>query len=65
MDALERDDVEVARRSSPEERARQVFALIRTGFRVKRSALRARHPAESEVAIEARFRRWLDGNAGT
>jgi len=59
MDALERDDLEVARRTSPEERARQLMAVIRVGFRVKRSALRARYPSESEEEIEARFRRWL------
>jgi hypothetical protein len=62
MDALERDDLEVARRTSPEERARQLLALIRVGFRVKRSALRARYPSESEEDIEARFRRWLEGD---
>jgi hypothetical protein len=62
MDALELDDLELARRTSPEERARQLLALIRVGFRVKRSALRARHPLESEQEIEARFRRWLGGD---
>jgi Rv0078B-related antitoxin len=62
MDALELDDLELARRTSPEERARQLLALIRVGFRVKRSALRARHPTESEQEIEARFRRWLGGD---
>jgi Rv0078B-related antitoxin len=64
MDALERDDLEVARRTSPEERARQLLALIRFGFRVKRSALRARHPSDSEEDIEARFLRWLEGDDG-
>ena len=64
MDALERDDLEVARRTSPEERARQLMALIRVGFRVKRSALRTRHPSESEEEIAARFQRWLDGDDG-
>jgi hypothetical protein len=63
MDVLERDDLEVARRSSPETRASQLLSLIRTGFRVKRSALRTRYPAESEQEIDGRFRRWLDGDA--
>jgi hypothetical protein len=64
MDALERDDLEVARRASPEERGRQLLDVIRAGFRLKRSALRARHPSESEEDIEARFQRWLQGDAG-
>jgi len=64
VDALERDDLEAARRTSPEERARQLLALIRTGFLLKRAALRTRHPSESEEDIEVRFRRWLDGDAG-
>jgi len=36
MDELERDDLEVARNTSPEERASQLLAVIRTGFRLKR-----------------------------
>jgi hypothetical protein len=64
VDALERDDLEDARRTSPEERACQLLALIRTGFGVKRSALRSRYPSEAEEDIEARFRRWLEGDAG-
>ena len=59
MDALERDDLEVARRTSPEERARDLLAVIRTGFRLKQAALRTRYPSESEDEIDARFRRWL------
>lgn len=65
MDALERDDLEAARRASPEERARQLLPLIRTGFRLKRSALRLRYPSESEEEIEGRFRHWLESDAGT
>lgn len=65
MDALERDDLEVARRTSAEERAIQLMAVIRAGFRLKRSALRASHPSESEEEIDARFRRWLAREDGT
>ena len=65
MDVLERDDLEVARRTSPEERASQLLAVIRTGFRLKRAALRTRHPSETDDEIEARFRLWLEGDVGT
>jgi hypothetical protein len=62
MDPLRRDDIESARRTSPEERARQTLEMMRTGFRLKRSALRARYPEESEDQIEQRFRAWLEGD---
>jgi hypothetical protein len=64
VDALERDDLEVARRTSPEDRARHLLAVIRTGFRVKQAALRTRYPSETEGEIETRFRRWLERDDG-
>ncbi len=64
MDVLERDDLELARRASPEERASQLLAVIGTGFCVKRAALRTRYPLEGEDEIEARFLRWLAGDDG-
>jgi hypothetical protein len=62
MDPLERDDIERARRTPPGERALQTIDLMRTGFRLKRTALRVRYHAKSEEEIEARFRRWLEGD---
>jgi hypothetical protein len=62
MDALERDDIDLARRTPPAERARQLLELMRVGFRLKRAALRARHPAAADAQIESLFRAWLDGN---
>jgi hypothetical protein len=62
MDVLRRDDIEIARRTPPEERARQTLEMMRAGYRLKRSALRAQHPTESEEEIEARFRLWLEGD---
>jgi hypothetical protein len=59
VDALRRDDIERARRTVPAERAKQALALMSTGIRLKRAALRARHPTESEIEIAARLRRWL------
>lgn len=62
VDPLRRDDVERARATSPEERARQAFDAMRTGVRLKRAALRARDPGASGEEIEARVRRWLERN---
>jgi len=59
MDALRRDDIERARRATPEARARQAFEMMRTGIRLRRGALRARFPEDSEAQIDARLRRWL------
>jgi hypothetical protein len=64
VDVLEREDLELARRTSPEESASQLLAVIRTGFCVKRAALRARYPLEGEDEIEARFLRWLASDDG-
>jgi hypothetical protein len=47
MDALRRDDIERARATAPEEKARQAFEAMRTGIRSKRAALRARDPEAS------------------
>jgi hypothetical protein len=60
MDALRRDDLERARATSPEERARQAFDAMRTGIRLKRAALRARDPEATQEEIEDRLQRWLE-----
>jgi len=60
VDVLEREAIEQARRTRPGERARQALEAMKAGFRLKRAALRARHPAESESQIDARFRQWLE-----
>jgi hypothetical protein len=65
MDVLERDDLEQARRTSPEERGRQLLEVMRMGFRLKLAALRTRDPSAAEHEIDARFRSWLEGNDGT
>jgi hypothetical protein len=59
MDPLRRDDLERARRTPPEVRAAQAFEAMRTGIRLRRTALRALHPDASEEEIEALLRRWL------
>jgi Rv0078B-related antitoxin len=60
MDALRRDDIERARTTPPEEKARQAFDAMRTGIRLERAALRARDPQASPEEIEQRLQRWLE-----
>lgn len=60
MDPLRRDDIESARATSPEARARQAFDAMRTGIRLKLASLRERFPSESDAEIEARLQRWLE-----
>jgi hypothetical protein len=64
MDVLRRDAIDLARRTAAGERARQALEMMRTGFRLKRAALRVRHRDESEDQIDARFRRWLERDGG-
>jgi hypothetical protein len=65
MDVLRRDDIELARGTPAGERARQALEAMRTGFRLKRAALRASHRDECEDQIDERFRRWLERDGGT
>jgi hypothetical protein len=60
VDALRRDDIERARATSPEEKARQAFDAMRTGIRLKRAALRERDPQATAEQIEQRLQRWLE-----
>jgi len=60
MDPLRRDDIERARATSPEEKARQTLEAMRTGFRLKRAALQTRFPAATPEEIERLFQRWLE-----
>ena len=62
MDALRRDDIERARATPPEEKARQALEAMRTGIRLKRAALRARDPEASSEEIERRLQLWLERN---
>jgi uncharacterized protein YaeQ len=65
VDPLRRATLDEARRTTPEQRARQTLELMQTGYRLKRAALRARHPDETQEELEARFRAWLEGDDGT
>ncbi len=59
MDPLRHDDIERARKTTPAEKARRTFELMRFGIRLKRTALRTRYPDETDEQIEARVREWL------
>ena len=59
METLRRDDIERARRTPPEEKAKQAFALMRFGIKLQRSRLRQAFPGESEEQIRQRLLRWM------
>jgi hypothetical protein len=59
MDRLRHDDLERARRTPIEERARQTLEMMATGIRLQRVALRSRYPEATEEEIEQRLRAWL------
>jgi hypothetical protein len=59
LDPLRRDDIERARRTSAEERARQAIELANLGIRQQRAAIRARFPGAPEDEIDRRLRLWL------
>jgi hypothetical protein len=60
VDALRKDSIAAAIQAAPEEKAKQALDAARTGIRLKRAALRARHPDDSPTEIEARLQRWLE-----
>ena len=59
MDPLRRDDLDRARRASPEEKAAQALEAMRTGIRLHRAALREQHPGASDTEIDRLLRQWL------
>jgi hypothetical protein len=59
MEALRQDDVERARRTPPEQKATQAFALMRFGIKLQRSKLRQAFPDESDEQIRQRLFRWM------
>jgi Rv0078B-related antitoxin len=59
MDPLRKDDLDRARRTPIEERARQTLEMMAMGIRLQRMALRRRFPEATEDEIERRMRAWL------
>ena len=62
MEALRQDDLDRARRTQPEEKAKQAFALMRFGIKLKQSKLRQEFPDEPEEQIAQRLLRWMARN---
>jgi hypothetical protein len=60
MDILRRDDLERARRATPEEKLIQAVELMSVGIALRRAGLRARRPGASEAEIDEELRRWLE-----
>ncbi len=59
MDRLRHDDLDRARRTPIEERARQTLDMMASGIRLQRVALRSRYSSATEEEIEQRLRAWL------
>jgi hypothetical protein len=59
LEALRQDDIERARRTPPEEKARQALGLMRFGIKLERVKLRRAFPDESEAQIGQRLLLWM------
>ncbi len=62
MDAIERDELEWARRTPPAEKLATALKMMRLGIRFKRGALAAEHPGATEAEIDALLQAWLDAD---
>ena len=62
MDPLRRHDLEVARATSPEDKAVQALEAMQLGIDLKRASLRARHLELSDEAIDELLFDWLAGD---
>lgn len=59
VDPLRQSDVEIARTTPPEVKLAQALAAMEDGIRLKRAALRHRHPAASDEEISNMLADWL------
>jgi len=59
MDALERDDIERSRTTSPEVKLTQALELMAAGLRLQRAKIEREHPHASAEEIERLFTHWL------
>jgi hypothetical protein len=65
MDRLRLDDIERARSTPPGEKLSQALEMMAAGIRLKRAALRSRHPRSSDEEIDAMLQRWLESDERT
>lgn len=63
VDRLREDDLERARRTPPATKLRQALQAMATGIRLKRVALRKRHPSATDEELDAMLRAWLERDA--
>jgi hypothetical protein len=59
VDALERSDLEFARRATPEQKLAQALEMMATGLRLKREQLRRDNPTFDDAALEELYLAWL------
>jgi hypothetical protein len=59
VNALERNDIQLAQQMDPGEKLAQALELMAVGFRLKRAVLRDRRPGASEAEIQSEFEQWL------
>jgi len=62
MDALVAHDREHAGQPEQAEKLQQAFSVVRTGIRVKRSALRRQFPEADETEVDRRLDEWVSGD---
>lgn len=62
MDAIERDDLRWSLETPPGEKIAVALKMMRTGIRLKRSALAAEHPGASEAEVDALLQAWLESD---
>jgi hypothetical protein len=60
VDRLREDDLERARTTPPAVKLQQALEAMATGIRLKRVALRRRHPNASDDELESMLRAWLE-----
>ena len=56
-------DLDEARSTPPGVKLAQALELMEMGIRLKRAALRERHPEEDEAGIDALLDAWLEAKA--
>lgn len=59
MDALRKDDLDIARRTPEGQKLRQALELMELGIELQRRKLRASHPDAPDSVIEERLFAWM------
>ena len=59
VDALERSDVEFARRATPEQKLAQALEMMRVGLQLKKQNLRRANPTADAAELRRLYLAWL------